>query len=157
MATYAPLFSHVEGWQWRPDLIWMDNMTTVRTPNYYVQQLYGQNPGTNVLSLTENKKPVTGQDGLCASATYDAATKGYILKVVNTSDKPQEIVVTFKGIKSLGNGKVTTLHADNPRAENTIEKKNAVVPQTKDVPASEVQGNVLKTSVPAKTFAVYRF
>ncbi len=76
---------------------------------------------------------------------------------MNTSDKAQDIVVTFKGIKSLGNGKVTTLHADNPRAENTIEKKNAVVPQTKDVPASEVQGNVLKTSVPAKTFAVYRF
>ena len=24
MATYAPLFAHVEGWQWRPDLIWMD-------------------------------------------------------------------------------------------------------------------------------------
>ena len=65
MATYAPLFAHVEGWQWRPDLIWMDNLTTVRTPNYYVQQLYGQNPGTHVLSLLEGKKPVTGQDGLC--------------------------------------------------------------------------------------------
>ncbi len=157
MATYAPLFSHVEGWQWRPDLIWMDNMTTVRTPNYYVQQLYGQNPGTNVLSLTENKKPVTGQDGLCASATYDAKTKGYIVKIVNTSDQPQAIELTFKGIKTLGNGKVTMLHADNPRAENTIAHKNNVVPKTSDVPASQVKGNVLKTTVPAKTFAVYRF
>ena len=158
MATYAPLFSHVEGWQWRPDLIWMDNLTTVRTPNYYVQQMYGQNAGTNVLSLTEDKKPVAGQNnGLCASAVYDAATKGYILKVVNTSSQPQDIVVTFKGIKTLGNGKVTTLHADNRLAENTIEKKNNVVPQTKAVPASEVQGNVFTTTVPAKTFALYRF
>ena len=25
MASYAPLFAHVEGWQWTPDLIWFDN------------------------------------------------------------------------------------------------------------------------------------
>ena len=154
MATYAPLFAHVEGWQWRPDLIWMDNLTTVRTPNYYVQQLYGQNPGTHVLSLLEEKKPVTGQDGLCASAVYDKNTNGYIVKMTNTSTEPKEVVITFKGIKSLGNGKVTTLHADRMDAANTIEKKNNVVPKTADVQAD---GNVLRTTIPAKTFAVYRF
>ena len=154
MATYAPLFAHVEGWQWRPDLIWMDNLTTVRTPNYYVQQLYGQNPGTHVLSLLEGKKPVTGQDGLCASAVYDKNTNGYIVKMTNTSTEPKEVVITFKGIKSLGNGKVTTLHADRMDAANTIEKKNNVVPKTADVQAD---GNVLHTTIPAKTFAVYRF
>ena len=154
MATYAPLFAHVEGWQWRPDLIWMDNLTTVRTPNYYVQQLYGQNPGTHVLSLLEGKKPVTGQDGLCASAVYDKNTNGYIVKMTNTSTAPKEVAITFKGIKSLGNGKVTTLHADRMDAANTIEKKNNVVPKTADVQAD---GNVLRTTIPAKTFAVYRF
>ncbi len=41
MATYAPLFAHVEGWQWRPDLIWYDNLRSVRSVSYYVQQLYG--------------------------------------------------------------------------------------------------------------------
>ena len=153
MATYAPLFAHVEGWQWRPDLIWMDNLTTVRTPNYYVQQLYGQNPGTHVLSLQEGKKPVTGQDGLCASAVYDKNTNGYIVKMTNTSTEPKEVVITFKGVKSLGNGKVTTLHADRMDAANTIEKNN-VVPKTADVQAD---GNVLRTTIPAKTFAVYRF
>ncbi len=154
MATYAPLFAHVEGWQWRPDLIWMDNLTTVRTPNYYVQQLYGQNPGTHVLSLLEGKKPVTGQDGLCASAVYDKNTNGYIVKMTNTSTEPKEVIITFKGVKSLGNGKVTTLHADRMDAANTIEKKNNVVPKTADVQAD---GNVLHTTIPAKTFAVYRF
>ena len=154
MATYAPLFAHVEGWQWRPDLIWMDNLTTVRTPNYYVQQMYGQNPGTHVLSLLEGKNPVTGQDGLCASAVYDKNTNGYIVKMTNTSTAPKEVVITFKGIKSLGSGKVTTLHADRMDAANTIEKKNNVVPQTADVQAD---GNVLRATIPAKTFALYRF
>ena len=154
MATYAPLFAHVEGWQWRPDLIWMDNLTTVRTPNYYVQQLYGQNPGTHVLSLLEGKKPVTGQDGLCASAVYDKNTNGYIVKMTNTSTAPKEVVITFKGIKSLGNGKVTTLHADRMDAVNTVKNKNVVTPKSADVAAD---GNVLKVTVPAKTFALYRF
>lgn len=154
MATYAPLFAHVEGWQWRPDLIWMDNLTTVRTPNYYVQQLYGQNPGTHVLSLLEGKKPVTGQDGLCASAVYDKNTNGYIVKITNTSAEPKGVDITFKGIKSLGKGTVTTLHADRMDAANTIEHKNNVVPQTGDV---QTEGNVLKAIIPAKSFVVYRF
>ena len=154
MATYAPLFAHVEGWQWRPDLIWMDNLTTVRTPNYYVQQLYGKNPGTHVLSLLEGKKPVTGQDGLCASAVYDKNTNGYIVKITNTSSESKGVDITFKGIKSLGKGTVTTLHADRMDAANTIEHKNNVVPQTGDV---QTEGNVLKAIIPAKSFVVYRF
>ena len=42
MATYAPLFAHVEGWQWRPDMIWFDNLNSVRTVSYYVQQSFLQ-------------------------------------------------------------------------------------------------------------------
>jgi hypothetical protein len=37
---------------------------------------------------------------------------------------------------------------------NTLENKNVVTPKTGSVKA---EGNVLKVSVPAKTFAVYRF
>ena len=154
MATYAPLFAHEEGWQWRPALIWMDNLSTVRTPNYYVQQMYACNPGTHVLQLTEGKKPVTGQDGLCASAVYDKATNGYIVKIVNTGSAAQDIEITFKGVKTLGKGKVTTLHADRMDAVNTVKNKNVVTPKSADVAAD---GNVLKVTVPAKTFALYRF
>ena len=154
MATYAPLFAHEQGWQWRPDLIWMDNLSTVRTPNYYVQQMYACNPGTHVLQLTEGKKPVTGQDGLCARAVYDKATNGYIVKIVNTGSAAQDIEITFKGVKTLGKGKVTTLHADRMDAVNTVKNKNVVTPKSADVAAD---GNVLKVTVPAKTFALYRF
>jgi hypothetical protein len=40
------------------------------------------------------------------------------------------------------------------QATNTLDRPENVVPQTADVKA---QGNVLSVSVPAKTFAVYRF
>lgn len=98
MATYAPLFAHVEGWQWRPDMIWYDNLNSVRTASYYVQQLYALYKGTNVLPLTMNKVPVTGgegQNGLFASAVYDKLKDEIIVKVANTSDKAQPLTLKF--------------------------------------------------------------
>src|SRR5665647_3500847 len=35
LASYAPLFAHVDGWQWTPDLIWVNNLQSYGTPNYY--------------------------------------------------------------------------------------------------------------------------
>ena len=153
-ATYAPLFAHVEGWQWRPDLIWFNNLESVRSVNWYVQMLYATNRGTHVLSLTESGKPVEGHENLYASAVYDKTAKAYIVKIVNAGDKEQHINLTFTGLKNLGKGKLITLHSNDPRATNSLENKTHVVPQTSDV---EAHGNMLSVKVPAKTFAVYRF
>ena len=153
-ATYAPLFAHVEGWQWRPDLIWFDNLTSVRSANYYVQQLYGLNKGTNVLKLTENGKAVAGENGLYATACFDKATKSYIVKIANTSNQEKEINVTFNGIKKLNPGKMTVLHADDIQTENKIDNKNVVVPVVSDAQAN---GNVLNVKMKANSFVVYRF
>ena len=38
MATYAPLFAHVDGWQWRPDMIWYDNTRMFKSVSYYVSR-----------------------------------------------------------------------------------------------------------------------
>ena len=160
MATYAPLFAHVEGWQWRPDMIWFDNLKSVRTCSYYVQQLYSHNKGTNVIPLTMDKKPVggqEGQDGLFASAVWDNNTKEYIVKVINTSDKAQPISLDFKGLKKknkLTNGKCITFHSDNLDADNTVDNPNVVLPKESKV---SIEGTVFNTEIGAKTFAIYKF
>lgn len=160
MATYAPLFAHVEGWQWRPDMIWFDNLKSVRTCSYYVQQLYSHNKGTNVVPLTMDKKPVggqEGQDGLFASAVWDNDTKEYIVKVINTSDKAQPVTLDFKGLKKknkLTNGKCITFHSDNLDADNTVDNPNVVLPKESKV---SIEGTVFNTEVGAKTFAIYKF
>ncbi len=152
-ATYAPLFAHVEGWQWKPDLIWFDNLTSARTPNWYVQMLYGTNKGTNVLSLTEDKKPVEGKDGLYASAAYDKDTKEYIVKIANSSDNSQQVEITFKGLKSIGQAKGTIL-TGNLDMENLVGRPETIKPTTVNL-----QGNkdVLPVNVPGKAFMVIRF
>ncbi|WP_321520134.1 alpha-L-arabinofuranosidase C-terminal domain-containing protein [uncultured Bacteroides sp.] len=155
MATYAPLFAHVKGWQWRPDLIWFDNLSSVCSVNYYVQQLYSQNKGTNVLSLTMDKKPVTGQDELYASAVWDKNEKAYIVKIANTADKEQGVRVVFEGVKKgqLSDGTITTLHSSDLDAENTLAKPNTVIPEKAEVVMTD---NVLSVKLSAKTFAVYK-
>ena len=153
-ATYAPLFAHIDGWQWRPDLIWFDNLSSVRSANWYVQMLYGTNKGTNVLKLTENGKAVEGRDGLYASAVYDAPTKNYVVKMVNASDASRSITVTLQGARNVKEAKVITLHADDIHAENTLKNKDAVKPVESEV---SVSGNQLSLTIPAKTFVVYRF
>lgn len=160
MATYAPLLAHVEGWQWRPDLIWFDNLCSVRSCSWYVQSLYGHNKGTNVVPLTMNKQAVSGQEGqngLFASAVWDEPTQTYIVKIANTSDKAQAINLEFKGLKKsekLGEGKLITLHSDNLDAENTLDNPNAIVPKESAV---NIEGNTLNTEIGAMTFAVYKF
>ena len=51
MASYAPLFAHVDAWQWTPNLIWFDNLRSYATPNYYVQKLFSANKGTTILPV----------------------------------------------------------------------------------------------------------
>ena len=160
MATYAPLFAHVEGWQWRPDLIWYDNLRSVRTCSYYVQQLYSHNKGTHVVPLTMDKKPVAGQegqDGLFASAVWDNDTKEYIVKVINTSDKAQPVTLEFAGMKkkeTLADGKCITFHSDLLEADNTVDNPNVVLPKESAV---SIEGKVLNAEIGAKTFVIYKF
>ena len=158
MATYAPLFAHVEGWQWRPDMIWFDNLNSVRTTSYYVQQLYGLYKGTNVLSLTMDKKAVTGaegQDGLFASAVYDKNKDEYIVKVANTSDKVQPLFLKFEGMNKkhfFNRARCVKLSSVELDKDNTIENPRAIVPQETSL---KIGSQTLSVDLEPNTFAVY--
>ena len=158
MATYAPLFAHVEGWQWRPDMIWFDNLNSVRTVSYYVQQLFATHKGTNVLSLTMNKKPVTGaegQNGLFASAVCDKNKNEIIVKVANTSDKKQPLSLIFNGLKKkevLSGARCIKLSSADMDKDNTIENPLAIIPQETSL---DVDGHTLNVDLEPATFALY--
>lgn len=159
MATYAPLLAHIEGWQWRPDLIWFDNLSVMRTCSYYVQQLYATNKGTHVLKLTMDGNAVCGdkkQDGLFASAVWDKYSKTYIVKVVNTSDSTQDIKVDFKGLnrkKLQSKGECILLHSEKMEAENTLENPDLIKPEKSEI---SVNGNYIFDSLPPMSFKVYK-
>lgn len=158
MSSYAPLFAHVEGWQWRPDMIWFDNMTSFRTCSYYVQQLYSTYKGTNALKMTMNGKNITGaegQNGLFASAVLDKDNNQYIVKVVNVSETAQSLNIKFDGMKkkeNLTSGRLIKLHSDDVLKENSIENPNLIAPEEESI---EVVGKELNVIIEPQTFVIY--
>ena len=160
MTTPAPLFSHVDGWQWRPDQIWYDNTDMFKTVSYYVQQMYATNAGTNVLSLTMDKKPVAnqvGQNGLFASAAYDSNTNEVIIKIANTSKQKQPVDFKLNDIKTNGTAKTCTLFHQGMDDENTICKPELITPQAGSVSyTADKKQAVLNDELPPMSFRIYR-
>ena len=153
-ATYAPLFAHVDGWQWKPDLIWFDNLNSVRSANWYVQMLYGTHKGTNMLKVTENGANVEGSNGLYASAVYDKIKKQYIVKVGNSAANSQQVTISLNGVKNVRKAQQTILKAAALTDENTIDHPDRIVPTTTDITAT---GNTITVSLPASSFSVFVF
>ncbi len=160
MATYAPLLAHVEGWQWRPDMIWYDNVRVFKTVSYYVQQLYAQNKGTNVLSLTMGGKPVAGQegqDGLFASSVIDKNTGEVIVKVANTSKAEQTISMNLQGMKGVRTAQTISLSSSDLNAENSLDEPNKIVPVDGTVECEAGKSHtVLNDKLPAMSFRLYK-
>ncbi|MGE5519845.1 MAG: alpha-L-arabinofuranosidase C-terminal domain-containing protein [Candidatus Dadabacteria bacterium] len=109
MASYAPLFAHTEGWQWTPNLIWFDNLNSYGTPDYYVQKLFSNYKGTNVVPVLENNSVIAGQDSCYASAVINRPTNELIIKVVNTDDKEQVREIQIDGSRTINPAAILTV------------------------------------------------
>ena len=92
MASYAPLFAHADGWQWTPDLIWVNNLQAFGTPDYYVQKLFSLYKGSKVVSITAGNAVIAGQDSLYASAVLAENSRELIIKLVNRLKREEEKV-----------------------------------------------------------------
>ena len=159
MTAYAPLLAHVEGWQWRPDLIWFDNTRMFKSVSYYVQQMYSTHKGTHVLPLTMAGKPVAGQEGqngLFASAVTDKNTGEVIVKVINTSKQEQPVQLNLQGMKGAVQASTLTLSHSEMDDENTLDQPEKIVP-VKGVAQCESgkKGAVLTDKLPAMSFIIY--
>lgn len=156
MASYAPLFAHADGWQWTPDLIWVDNLRSYGTPNYYVQKLYSNNKGTHVLPITENGSTVAGKDSLYAAAAWDKNANEVIVKVVNVSGKSQNHELSLLGVKKMeAIAKAFIMQNDNLNEVNSFENATKVSPIEKNI-AVDVKKKLVNLNLPAKSFIVYR-
>jgi len=154
MASYAPLFAHVDGWQWTPDLIWVDNLRVNGTPNYYVQKLFSVNKGTNVVPALRNNKTLAGEDSLYASAVIDKATGELIVKMVNVSATAQSVQLRIEGVKRLaGSATLTVLRGDGLDAVNNLGAPAVVSPADREI---AVKGGKISVEAAPYSFSVFK-
>lgn len=123
MTSYAPLFAHADGWQWTPDLIWFNNLKSYATPNYYVQKLFSNNKGTDLIKISENGNPLKGENSLYASAVKDSKKGEIIIKIVNTNPKETAVEINPKQIKFGSMMTKITLTSSGLADENNFESE----------------------------------
>ena len=129
MSSYAPLFGHLEAWQWTPNMIWFDNLRSYGTPNYYVQKMFSVNRGTKILPVLVNGSAKNGEAELFTSASLDEGAGEVILKVVNTSSSPKDVQINLAGASKVGKvGKAFVLESSDLKAENSLDSPTKVAP-----------------------------
>jgi alpha-L-arabinofuranosidase len=142
MASYAPLLAHTDAWQWRPDLIWFDNLRTMATPNYYVQKLFSTNKGSAAVKILMDGIVVAGKDSLYASAVIDDQKKELIIKIVNIAASSQMVGIHMKGIKTAQkNAVLQELYANDLYRFNKLEELDLLAPVEKSIEIKSTEFN----------------
>jgi len=154
LTSYAPLFAHVDGWQWTPDLIWFDNLKSYGTPNYYVQKLFANNKGTKLLTILSGGQPLKGQNELYASSVLDEKTGETIIKIVNAGKDEKPLKIQLSGAKRIGKmATMTVLTSKDLNAVNSIDEPHKILPEDRQV---VVHGKFIDVNVPAYSVSVFR-
>lgn len=129
MTCYAPLFSKIDGNQWRHNLINFNSSHVLKTCNYYVQQMYGESVGDKVVKIVSDLPK-----GIFASAT--ATDEKLVLKLVNTN---QETAVASLKLSNITGSKASIkyLQCDNLNEVNSLgyhgEPKYNIEPRLKEL------------------------
>jgi alpha-L-arabinofuranosidase len=154
MSSYAPLFGHVDAWQWTPNLIWFDNLRSYGTPDYYVQKMFSVNKGTRRLPILIDGSAKNGQNELYATASLDEDTGEVIVKIVNTGSAAKETRITLAGAQRVAqSGKVLVLQTEDLKAENSLDQPTKLAPIEKPL---QVPGGEFAYSVLPRSFTVLR-
>ena len=154
MSSYAPLFGHVDAWQWTPNLIWFDNLRSYGTPNYYVQKMFAVNQGTRKLPVLFNGETKNGRDEIYTSASLDDRSGEVILKVVNNGSDSKEVRITLAGVSRAAKaGTVFVLRSGDLKAENSLDQPTKISPVERQLPAA---GGDFEYKLEAHSFTVLR-
>ncbi len=81
------------------------------------------------MPLLAGNAPVTGQNGLFASAVLDKKTNEIILKIVNTSDRAHAGDITLDGVNKLDKkGTLTVLKSGDLHMVNSLDDPAKIAP-----------------------------
>ncbi len=142
MCCYAPLFARDGMQQWTPDLIWFNATEVLRTPNYYIQQMFAATLGKQVV------------ESRCdAPQIHQVVTKTdecLYVKIVNLADSPCELTMALNGTAA-GEGSYVRLSGEK-NAVNTFAKPDAVVPE---YGVCSVAESGLRVELPAMSATIY--
>lgn len=154
MASYAPLFFHVNDIAWPVNLIGFDSSRVVRRSSYYVQKLFAAHRPDEVLRTTLNPAPQGNANSVYALGGYHKASGDVVLKAVNPSAaaRPIDVEVTGRYLPPQ-EARVITMSYSDADAENTIDEPDLILPVDS---RAQVAGNSFRYVLPAHSLTILR-
>ncbi len=147
LSSYAPLLAKENHTQWRPDLIYFNNLEVKPTTDYETMRLFGENSGSQyfanqLLIDTDNQlsKPADSQSDkstlyekakarVGASIVKDEKSGDIIVKLVNLLPVATEMEVDLKSLFPADKGElqtVRTVMSGEPASEKASVKTDRV-------------------------------
>ena len=150
LATYAPLFAHVDAWQWNPDLIYFDGKQVYPSVNYHVQKLFSLNRGDTYHAdvVTEDG----GKPMLYSSCVRDSHTGDIIVKLVNMDGRERKANIDLNPFKRIRTEAALTVLAGDAKAKNEPGKPASVIPAESRIKVKKSFGYTM----PAHSLSVIR-
>ena len=127
MSAYAPLAGHLDAWQWKPNLIWFDNLSAYGTPSYYVQQLFSLYKGDVVLPT----KVAGSEERFYVTASLDQDSGQIIVKAINGGQETVSAAIELEidGSKRIEHTATVVTLAGQPDDENSITEPMKIAPK----------------------------
>lgn len=115
MASYAPFFGKEGNYNWGTNAVWLNNRNIVKTPNYYVQQMFGKNIGDKYIPA------VLDLQNVYQSVTQDTDKEQIIIKLINYGNTDHTITIDFSSVANIRNYYFgETMQNDNNLAVNLL-------------------------------------
>jgi alpha-L-arabinofuranosidase len=133
--------------QWTPDMIYFNNTEVKPTTDYYAQQMYGQNVGTQYLpaDLLIDTERSDARIRVGSSVVRDEETGDVIVKLVNLLPVSVDVKADLTAVIS----------ADQP-ATVTVLSGQPADKQAKPVSEATTLGSAFSRTLPAYSFTVVR-
>ncbi|HEX5493026.1 MAG TPA: LamG-like jellyroll fold domain-containing protein [Mycobacteriales bacterium] len=148
-SMYAPMLVNENQSNWPTNLIGLDAAGSYRSPSYWVQTMFANNLGRNVVGSGLSAGSVL-KDVVTATTRRGRTT--FYVKVVNPSTQLQSARISFTGVGRLDRTATETVLTGDPGARNTLATPDAVAPTTNQVRV----GNGQRFAFPANSVTVLR-
>lgn len=150
IASYAPLFCHVNDRKWPVNLINFDRSGVFGLPSYYVQKMFSENlPERVVYASCENA--VVDGNGLYVTAGIKGDS--LIVKVACYSNKDLIAALDIAGVSTEDTVHVTLLSGDSPEATNSLLYPEEISPEEYCIKSSEASA----LTFPAYSLTILNF
>ena len=120
LACYAPMLCNVDYVNWKPDLIWFNNHQVYGTVNYYVQKLFMNNQGNQLLEIKAEEIP----DNNMMTADPNRISGDIILSTNESTAEYYDITLTNEETLETLNFSSYTLEKDQNAILNNVDWKN---------------------------------